>query len=263
MSYRESAGDNILLGAFIPTGSPIHSLGAGVKLICLVMILPAIFLSRYLESILITSFFLLFVSYLTGIGIREWVYNIARFRWMLLITFLINYLFRSTGLIDPHALWTSLILAFHILAAIIGALCLTFTTTPWDLCRGVTSLGKPFRQLSIPVEDLGLTMAMAIRFTPMLHLELINIITAQRARGIDWKELGFMERAASLKSIIAPAINGAFRRADSLSVAIRARAYPPAGPDPDPWIDLSVKDVIGLVASVLPLLSSLSIYLLR
>jgi energy-coupling factor transport system permease protein len=215
------------------------------------MILPAIFLALDIFTITLTFLFLIIVFRLSKVGARSWIASVRRFRWMLLITFAMNYAARSDGIFDEQALVASLIVTLHILGAIMAALLITSTTTPWDLSRGLTDVLKPLSWVSVPVREFGLTMALAIRFVPMFHLEIRNIIMAQQARGVDWSQRNLVAKANGLASILAPALNSAVRRSDNLSTAIKCRGYPSSLDTVDEATNLTPSELIALFSSLL------------
>ncbi len=250
---------DILMASYIPVSSPIHRLGAGVKILCLVMIFCAIFLADSFESLFALCCFGLLVCRLSGVGLHEWAISVSRFKWMLGITFFANYIFRRHGLFDLPSAGASAFLTLQVLLAIVTSLTLTFTTTPWDLCKGITDLLRPLKKVSFPVDDIGLILALAVRFTPMFHMEVINIVIAQKARGIEWRSGGVSKKAQSIRAIIVPALYSAFRRADSLAIAIKSRQYHARIETRESIFYLSWADIVALLSIYVILISTIII----
>lgn len=180
-----------------------------------------------------------------------------RFKWMLGITFVANYMFRADVFWDFHAAGESAFICVQILVAIVASLTLTFTTTPWDLCKGFTELLRPLKKVSFPVDDIGLILALAVRFTPMFHMEVINIIMAQRARGIEWRSGSVSKKARSIKAIMVPALYSAFRRADSLAIAIKSRHYHARVERTETMSYFSIGDMVALLSIFIILIATI------
>ena len=102
---------------------------------------------------------------------------------------------------------------------------MTLTTTPNNLTDGLESLMKPLKLFGVPVHELAMMMAIALRFIPILVEETDKIIKAQQARGADFESGNIFVRAKNMIPILIPLFVSAFRRADDLALAMEARGY--------------------------------------
>ena len=68
-------------------------------------------------------------------------------------------------------------------------------------------------------------MTIALRFIPTLMEETEKIMSAQKARGVDFSSGSLLSRARALIPILVPLVVSAFRRADELATAMECRCY--------------------------------------
>ena len=68
-------------------------------------------------------------------------------------------------------------------------------------------------------------MTIALRFIPTLVEETDKIISAQKARGVDFSNGSLAKRAKALIPVLIPLFISAFRRADDLAIAMECRCY--------------------------------------
>jgi energy-coupling factor transport system permease protein len=120
---------------------------------------------------------------------------------------------------------TSLLFTGRIAEVIILSMVLTFTTTPRELTRGCEWLAKPLERFNVPVVDLGIVVQLAMRFLPLLQLELRTTIEAQKARGVEFDRGNLIKRSRTLAAVLVPALVGALRRGDLLATAMTARGF--------------------------------------
>ena len=143
-------------------------------------------------------------------------------------------LFLSTG--DPLWQWkflkitkegieTAVFMSVRILCLIAGTSLLTYTTSPIALTDGIERLLSPLKKIKLPVHELAMMMAIALRFIPTLIEETDKIISAQKARGADFESGSLFQKAKALVPILVPLFISAFRRADELATAMECRCY--------------------------------------
>lgn len=101
----------------------------------------------------------------------------------------------------------------------------TLTTTPLALTDGLERLLSPLRAFKLPVHEVAMMMAIALRFIPVLGDELEKIMKAQVARGADLESGGLLRRIRNLVPLLVPLFVSVFQRADELGLAMEARGY--------------------------------------
>lgn len=94
---------------------------------------------------------------------------------------------------------------------------LLFTTSQRDLVRALVKLGVRF--------DIGLTLAISLRFLPTFGALIDSIKDAQRARGLELGRGGLLRRSRNYVAVLVPTIVSALKTADTLSLALQSRAY--------------------------------------
>ncbi len=105
---------------------------------------------------------------------------------------------------------------------------LTFTTTTTELTHGAESLLSPLARFGFPAYELALVLTIALRFVPILALELETIVKAQASRGADFGGKGrlrFVQQTRQLLPLLVPLFINALRRAEDLILAMEARCY--------------------------------------
>lgn len=113
---------------------------------------------------------------------------------------------------------------FHqgaLLASRLLALGLTFffwlsTTDQGEMVRGFVALGLPY--------DWGLTVALALRYLPILAGLFEQVREAQEARGLDLAQRSFLARLQAYRPILIAVVIGALRHGERLGWALEARA---------------------------------------
>jgi len=114
----------------------------------------------------------------------------------------------------------------RIASLVIGtSMFLTYTTTPIDLTDAIEDLLSPLKKLHVPVHEFAMMMTIALRFIPTLVEETDKIMTAQKARGVDFSNGSLIKRAKALIPILIPLFVSAFNRASDLATAMECRCY--------------------------------------
>lgn len=128
------------------------------------------------------------------------------------------------GLAPDRALRTiSAVVRIAVLVCL--AYAVSTTTTPPTLAGACTRLLRPARRLGVPVEELGLTISLALRFIPLVAQELERIHLAQRSRGVDFEQGSLAARIRVWASVLTPLVVSLFRRADRIAASMDARCY--------------------------------------
>ena len=227
--------NSISLGQYYPAESLIHRLDPRIKVVIAVLYVVCTFLCKNVISfalLLAMSFVVIILSRLpVGIVLR----GIRPILLIIAITSLIN-IFWSTGntlLVDwwiftiyLEGVYNALLLIVRFVTLIIGtSVFLTYTTTPIALTDAIEDLLSPLKKIGVPVHDFAMMMTIALRFIPLLVDETEKIMTAQKARGVDFSTGSLVNRAKALIPILIPLFVSAFRRAEELAVAMECRCY--------------------------------------
>ncbi len=109
-----------------------------------------------------------------------------------------------------------------VLVAASFVVCLTTTTD--QLLDAFRSLIKPIRIVGLPVDDIAFTLALSVRFIPVIEIEFARIRAAQVSRGAE-SARGLFALARTWAAAFAALFVCLFRRAGTLAQAMDARCY--------------------------------------
>ena len=119
---------------------------------------------------------------------------------------------------------SGLFVAVRMIGLVAASFVVCFTTSPSELLRAFGWILKPLRHLRVPVDDIAFTLALSVRFIPVVERELTQIRMAQKARGAE--TTGSLKRTFEVWGCAFTALFvGLFRHADSLALAMDARCY--------------------------------------
>ncbi len=227
---------NIALGQYYPVSSPIHRLDARMKVILAVLFIVSTFLCKNVlafAALLCASLVLILLS---RIPLRVVLRGIRPILFIMCFTAILN-LFFIKGEGEPlwsywrfsiytEGIYGAVFMLVRIVTLILAtSLFLTYTTTPIALTDAIESLLRPLRVIRVPVHEFAMMMTIALRFIPLLSEETGKIMSAQKARGVDFSHGGLIRRAKALVPILIPLFVSSFRRAEELATAMECRCY--------------------------------------
>ncbi len=225
---------DITIGQYYPSDSVLHKLDPRVKLAGTLLFVVSLFPYTNMTVYLITTLFLILMVTVSKVSWRYILKGLKPVMIIIFFTAFYNVLLTpgkneivTWGII--HISYVGLRKAFYmvlrLMYLIIGSSLMTYTTTPTKLTDGIEEALKPLNKLKVPVHEFAMMMSLALRFIPILMEEANKIINAQSARGADFEEGKFFERAKNMVSILIPLLVGATRRANDLALAMDARCY--------------------------------------
>ncbi len=234
---------DISIGGYLPGNSVLHRLDPRTKLAGFAVLLVSTFVGGTTMAVTTSGIAVIGLACVSGVGFGVWWWGLARFAWMLAFAAGLNIFLHSGGApiavfgnhlpITDEGLTRGLLFAAELVQAIMLSMALTFTTSPRDLTRGCERLARPLKRVKVPVEEMAVVLLLAMRFVPLLQLELRNIIDAQKSRGIDFNHGGLVARSRNLAAVLVPALLATLRRADLLADAMTARGFRPGAPRSD------------------------------
>lgn len=123
-----------------------------------------------------------------------------------------------------ESLDTGLFVAVRMVALVSGSFIVCLTTTSSQLLEAFRSFIAPLRAFRVPVDDIAVTLALSLRFIPVIEDELRAIRAAQRSRGAE--SVGSLWRRLRIWGVAFAALFvGLFRHADALAFAMDSRCY--------------------------------------
>lgn len=198
------------LALYVAVASPVHRLPAGAKLLGL----AALSVLLFQVPILAVVCGALVGVLVAGLGVaRLPVAALARqaraVQWWLI------------GLFVFHALVTDVLTgamtALRLLVLVLAAAVVTATTRVTEMVAVVERLCAPLRLVGVRPARIGLVIAMALRFIPVLAERAERIREAQAARG------GSARGVRGLRTTVAPLLVQVLQMAHTVSEALDAR----------------------------------------
>ncbi len=226
---------DITLGQYFPGDSFFHKLDPRIKLILSLFYIAIIFLCKNVWSfalILLTTAVFIIISKIPFKiilkGLKPLIFIIA-------FTAVINLFFTKGDTpvfefyfikIYLEGIMNAALIIVRIIVLLSGvSVILTYTTSPIALTDALERLLSPLKYLKVPVHDFAMMMTIALRFIPTLIEETDKIMSAQKARGIDFSSGSVIQRAKALIPVLIPLLVSSFRRASDLAVAMECRCY--------------------------------------
>lgn len=226
------------IGQYYPGSSIVHRLDPRAKFVAVSALAVALFVRDSFAGLAVFAIAAAVPFGLSGVP-PAWFWRAFRpLLWLVGLTFLAQVLFAPgepfLSLGPLHLTWNGLETAAYLslrlaVLVLIGSV-LTLTTAPMALTDGLVWLGRPLRRIGVPTHEMALIVTIALRFIPTLLTEVDTIMRAQRARGVDFRSGGLVQRVRNLQPVLVPLFVVSFRRADELALAMEARCYRPGAP---------------------------------
>ncbi|MDA4111338.1 MAG: energy-coupling factor transporter transmembrane protein EcfT, partial [Thaumarchaeota archaeon] len=128
-----------------------------------------------------------------------------------LIAFVLNLVFNPKS---PH---DAIVFGIRLFAVISSTSLFFLTSTPDEL-------EQVMKWLKLP-SDFVMIFVIAVRFVPVLLLDALQIMDAQRSRGLEFDKGNFVQRLRNSIPILVPLIAVALNRSLDLAEAMDSRAY--------------------------------------
>lgn len=230
---------NVTFGQYVDVKSVVHALDPRAKILSVALLMLCTFMTRGFVSIAPLLALALLIQFTTRIPIGFTLrgYRLL-FRTMLFFVPFQILFYRAAPGVVPHIYWQWWVLSISYEGILnsIFILCrvvllyhtinmLMFTTTMMDLSDGAEIMLEPLKRLKMPVNEIVMTMTIALKFVPLLITELERLIRAQVARGVRFDQGGAIARARKLVPVLIPLFVNALSRAEVLIVAMNARCY--------------------------------------
>lgn len=225
---------DITIGQYYPADSLLHRMDPRVKLFGTMLFLITVFSFRGIAGFLLITVFLAGTIRLSKVPFRYMVKGLRAIWVLMAITAVFNLFLTSS----PNMIWqwkclhiteegaaTAIKMVIRLIYLILGTSIMTLTTTPNELTDGLEKSLKPLQAVRVPVHEIAMMMAIALRFIPILIEETDKIMRAQMARGADFESGSLMRRAKAMIPLLVPLFISAFRRANDLAMAMEARCY--------------------------------------
>ena len=198
------------LALYVPRASPVHRTPAGLKLLALVALSVLVFAVPTLP--VVAGAFVAVLAVGLGVG-RLPVPVLARqaraVLWWLAALFVMHWVLTDV--------LTGTLTVLRLLTLVLAAAVVTATTRVTAMVAVVERICWPLRWFGVRPARIGLVIAMALRFIPLIAERADRIREAQAARG------GSMRGLASLTTTVVPLLVQVLQLAHTVSEALDAR----------------------------------------
>lgn len=225
---------DITLGQYFPGDSMVHRMDPRFKIIISGLFIAMLFIGDSPVCLEAGAVFTTAALILSQIPVKMILKSLKPIIPILLFTSVFNLFLITGGVplfewkfikITDTAVHTTVFMIIRIILLISGTSLLTYTTSPIALTDAIERLLSPLKKIKVPVHDLAMMMTIALRFIPTLIEETDKIISAQKARGVDFEGGKLMDKVRSVIPIIIPLFVSAVRRAGELATAMECRCY--------------------------------------
>ena len=225
---------DITLGQYFPGNTVAHRLDPRTKILLVTLYIIALFSAKGLLGYMVMAATLAVCVKISKVGFKSLVRGLKPLVVIIAFTGILNIFFTPAetyllewGIlrISEKGIQNALFMVVRIMLLVMGTFLMTYTTSPIRLTDGLESLLGPLKRLRVPVHELAMMMAIALRFIPTLIEETAKIMSAQKARGADFDSGNIFQKAKALVPILVPLFISAFRRADELATAMECRCY--------------------------------------
>ncbi|GAA4189992.1 energy-coupling factor transporter transmembrane component T family protein [Microbispora amethystogenes] len=194
-----------LTGAYVPGGSPLHRLPAGVKLAGLAVCCTALLLLRPPAALAVAAVVVAALYAVSGVGVTAAWAQVRPVRWFALALFGVQLVVADlSGAVSS---------TLRVVLAIALAGLVTLTTRTADLMAFLERCLAPARFAGLDPYRLSLLLSLTLRSVPVVAELATRVREAQRARGVE----------RSPRAFAVPLVVGALRHADALGEALAAR----------------------------------------
>ena len=223
----------ITLGQYYKGNSVLHRLDPRTKVAGTVLYIISLFIGKSIAAYLLAGVFLAVMVKISTVPFSYMVRGLKAVFTILIFSVVLNMFFIPGEVIvdfgfcdiSREGLQTAVFMAIRLVFLILGSSLMTLTTTPNQLTDGMEKLLKPLKKLKIPVHEISMMMAIALRFIPILTEELDKIMQAQMARGAEFDQGNLIQKVKSVVPILVPLFVSAVRRANDLAMAMESRCY--------------------------------------
>lgn len=237
---------NFTIGRYLPYNSIIHRLDPRVKLLGMIALMVAIFISGSFLVYGVVGLFVLLLLKLSKLSIKATLKSLKLLWVMFTILTIMNvFMYREPGFkipftdIDhftiPFANYTvylesivrTLFIIVRIAMMISISSILTASTKPLDLTLGLESLMFPLKPFGNIVHIFAMMISIALRSIPTLIEETDKIMKAQASRGLDIENGKLKDKVKGIIALIIPLLVSSFHLASDMGDAMEVRGYDP------------------------------------
>ncbi len=234
-----------LSGGFIfrKGNSVYHRLDPRVKLLISVLL--------FVTTLLVGSIYLLAVVIAFMIAVSAVAKVLKRVGRTMIFTAAFSAFIFLVNILITRNLFASALYAFRFIAIVVSTSLFFITTSPDEL----EQVMKTFR---LP-RDVVFAFVTAVRFIPVMMLDTMQIMDAQKSRGLELDKGNFFRRVRNMIPVLIPLVVNSVIRSGELAEAMESRAYG-AVPRPTSLVEYRASRADKAVAALAVLFFALGAY---
>lgn len=223
----------ITIGQYYKADSVLHRMDPRTKIAGTVLYVIALFIGNNIAAYCLAAVMLAAMIKMSMVPLSFMVRGLKAIFAILMFSVVLNMFFIPGEVvvdfgfcdISREGIKTAAKMAVRLIFLIMGSSLMTLTTTPNELTDGMEKLLQPLKVIRVPVHEIAMMMAIALRFIPILTEELDKIMKAQMARGAEFDQGNLIKKIKSLIPVLVPLFVSAVRRANDLAMAMESRCY--------------------------------------
>lgn len=205
---------------YVAADTPLHRLDARVKIPLLLAFSIAIFFVKTWWGM---GAFVLAVVLALAVG-RIPPGQVNRMLAPVYVLAAFSVLFNVVASPNLAGFVAGLFLGVRMVVLVAASFVACLTTTSSALLRAFKWFIGPLRRLRVPVDDIALTLALSLRFIPVIEREFEIVRAAQKSRGAELPS-SLSGKLRIWGAAFSAVFVGLFRHADALATAMDARCY--------------------------------------
>ena len=224
----------VMMGGYSAGDSLLHRSDARSKILLALLFMVTLYSVESYSAFFLLGAFILLTTLGIGRSLRDSWRGWRPILWLAACAAFFNIFFVSgaplatSGILSYlsyEGLHRSAKMMLRLILLVSSATLLTATTSPLALTAGLESLLQPLKRIKVPVQQLAMLLALALRFIPVIVEEAAKSIQARTARSPTFKQGGLRQRLQGYIPLLFPLFVAIFRRGEALATAMEARCY--------------------------------------
>ncbi|GEM_PF-1470069 len=224
----------VMMGGYAPGDSLLHRTDARSKILLALLFMVLLYSVESYGALFLLCAFMLLLTLGIGRSLSDSWRGLRPILWLAACAAFFNIFFVSgaplatSGILSYlsyEGLHRSAKMMLRLILLVSSATLLTATTSPLALTSGLESLLQPLKRIKIPVQQLAMLFALALRFIPVIVEEAAKSIQARASRSPAFHIGGLRQRLQGYIPLLFPLFVAIFRRGEALATAMEARCY--------------------------------------
>lgn len=222
---------NELIFSYLPGNSILHRLDPRTKLISVMLLSIVVLRSYTFQALSLLFCIFLLMSLIARLGLRHHFNSLRPMLLFFIFIFAVQAMssegesILSIGplSITSEGIWKGGLVTSRFILLVLFASLLLSTTRPAILTLGIEKMLRPLPLSIIGISsyDLAIMMSISMRFIPLIHGNLSQILQAQISRGMDINR----HPLKGVSSMAVPMMHSTMRMAEDLAIAMESRCY--------------------------------------